>query len=59
MITMCQEVNVHNVQCYLSHRQNSLVKFFSEIIVVLLQWLTEQVIRKVQEREAVEGAENV
>ena len=51
--------SMYTVQPYLSHRQNSLVKLLTEIIAVLVQCGAEQIVRKVQESETVEGAENV
>lgn len=51
--------NIIPVENKLSHRQNCLVKFFTEIIVVLVQCGAEEIIRKVEEGETVEGAENV
>ena len=44
---------------YLSHRQSGSVQLLSEVIVVLIQRVTEQVVRKVEEGQAVEGAEDV
>ena len=44
---------------YLSHGKHCLVKFLGEIIVVLVKWVTQQIIGKIQEGETAEGAENI